>query len=48
MPVVHLAEQLDFTRDPFDRLIVAHAALHEASLVTKDGDLHENYALAVW
>lgn len=46
--VAHLAETLTWTRDPFDRLIVAHAALHEAPLVTKDGTLHERYPRCVW
>lgn len=46
--VAHLAEDLTWTRDPFDRLIVAHAALHEAPLVTKDGALHPRYSGCVW
>lgn len=46
--VVHEAENAGWTRDPFDRLIVAQAALHDAPLVTKDGTLHEHYPGAVW
>lgn len=46
--VAHLADDLAWTRDPFDRLIVAHAALHNAPLVTKDGTLHQNYPRCVW
>jgi PIN domain nuclease of toxin-antitoxin system len=46
--VAHLAEDLTWTRDPFDRLIVAHAALHEAPLVTKDEALHQRYSGCVW
>jgi PIN domain nuclease of toxin-antitoxin system len=46
--VAHRAESLDFTRDPFDRLIVAQAALHGAPLVSKDEELHRHYASAVW
>ena len=46
--VVHAAESLAWTRDPFDRLIVAQAALREAPLVTKDGVLHANYRRCVW
>lgn len=46
--VAHVAEELAWTRDPFDRLIVAHAALHDAPLVTKDADMHQNYARCVW
>jgi PIN domain nuclease of toxin-antitoxin system len=46
--VVRQAERYTWTRDPFDRLIVAQAALHEASLITKDRTLHANYPAAVW
>jgi PIN domain nuclease of toxin-antitoxin system len=46
--VVHEAERYSWTRDPFDRLIVAQASLHGAPLVTKDGRIHEHYAHAVW
>lgn len=35
---------LAFTRDPFDRLIVAHAALLKAALVTHDGVLARHAA----
>ncbi|MGH8192747.1 MAG: type II toxin-antitoxin system VapC family toxin [Rhodanobacteraceae bacterium] len=34
---------LGFTRDPFDRLIVAHAALLKADLVTHDSLLARHY-----
>lgn len=46
--VVHEAEKLDWTRDPFDRLIVAQASLAEAPLVTKDRTLHAAYDDAIW
>lgn len=46
--IVYTAEPYRWTRDPFDRLIVAQAAIHEAPLVTKDETLHENYSHAVW
>ena len=38
---------LAFTRDPFDRLIVAHAALLKAPLVTFDSELHQHYPNAM-
>jgi PIN domain nuclease of toxin-antitoxin system len=38
------ALSLGFTRDPFDRLIVAHAALLRAPLVTLDASLRRYYA----
>jgi PIN domain nuclease of toxin-antitoxin system len=34
---------LGFTRDPFDRLIVAHASLSKATLVTQDTTLRYRY-----
>jgi PIN domain nuclease of toxin-antitoxin system len=46
--VVREAEKLDWTRDPFDRLIVAQASVHEAPLLTRDGMIHEHYPHAVW
>ena len=46
--VVRAAESLSWTRDPFDRLIVAQALLHEAPLVTKDAALHHHYEACIW
>ena len=46
--VVHEAERQAWTRDPFDRLIVAQAALHDALLITKDETLHAHYRRAAW
>ena len=46
--VVREAEHQQWTRDPFDRLIVAQAALYDATLLTKDSHIHEHYAGAFW
>ena len=46
--VAREAEQQSWTRDPFDRLIVAQASLESAALVTKDAAMHAAYPLAVW
>jgi PIN domain nuclease of toxin-antitoxin system len=46
--VVLYAVPLAWTRDPFDRLLVATARLHRAPLITKDPTIHEHYAEAVW
>ena len=35
-------------RDPFDRLIVAQAALRAAVLLTKDRTIRRHYPRAVW
>jgi PIN domain nuclease of toxin-antitoxin system len=46
--LVHAAASLSWTRDPFDRLIVADALVANASLLTKDDVIHANFPLAVW
>ena len=39
----------NWTRDPFDRMIVAHAKSNGfAPLITSDAKIRENYARAVW
>jgi len=45
--VVVEALSLGFTRDPFDRLIVAHAALAKAALITQDALLRYRYPKAM-
>ncbi|HVR30398.1 MAG TPA: PIN domain-containing protein [Thermoanaerobaculia bacterium] len=37
-----------WTRDPFDRIIVAQAKLRPAPLLTRDETIHAHYAHAVW
>ena len=37
-----------WTRDPFDRLIVATAAAHNSILLTKDTTILENFQDAAW
>jgi PIN domain nuclease of toxin-antitoxin system len=46
--VVSEALDLTWTRDPFDRWIVATAKLHRAPLITKDEKIHSHYANAIW
>lgn len=46
--VAAAALSFDFTRDPFDRLITAQAAVAEVPLITKDRRIREFYARAVW
>ncbi len=39
----------NWTRDPFDRIIVAHAKANGyAPLVTADAEIRANYARAIW
>ena len=35
-------------RDPFDRLIVAHAAANDAPLITKDEKIRRHYKRTIW
>lgn len=46
--VARKATGMKWTRDPFDRIIVAQAALNDALLVTKDQDILKHYRRAVW
>lgn len=46
--VVELALGLNWTRDPFDRLIVAEANKEKAVLLSKDRTILANYRKAVW
>ena len=46
--VVQEAERQTWTRDPFDRLIVAQAALVDAELITKDESIRTHYPSAFW
>jgi PIN domain nuclease of toxin-antitoxin system len=46
--VARSALALSWTRDPFDRLIVAQASLREGRLVTKDRVLRKRYGGSVW
>lgn len=42
------AIDLSWTRDPFDRLIAAHAAVADAPLVTADETIREHLPQAIW
>jgi PIN domain nuclease of toxin-antitoxin system len=46
--VVDAAERIDWTRDPFDRLIVAQAMAAGAALVTADHLIRDRFPDAVW
>jgi len=48
MELVETAWPLSWTRDPFDRLIAAHAIVANAPLVTADETIRENLSLAIW
>lgn len=46
--IVTRAMDVAWMRDPFDRLIVAHAGLHDDMLISKDQNILEHYAYALW
>lgn len=46
--VTAAAASLTWTRDPFDRLIVAHASAGGNGLVTKDRTIRGHYPHAIW
>ncbi|MGB0679193.1 MAG: PIN domain-containing protein [Polyangiales bacterium] len=46
--VVETAWSITWTRDPFDRLIVAHAMAADARLITCDATLREHSKIALW
>ncbi|MEQ1533142.1 MAG: PIN domain-containing protein [Sideroxydans sp.] len=46
--VTKTAEALTWTRDPFDRMIVAHCMVAGAVLVSKDALIHQNFSKVVW
>lgn len=46
--LVQAATDLSWTRDPFDRLIAAHAIIANAPLVTADETILEHLPLATW
>ncbi len=46
--IVDIANGLEWTRDPFDRLIVANAIVTRATLLTGDRSILENFSHAIW
>mgnify|MGYP001820657411 FL=1 len=46
--LVDSAASLTWTRDPFDRLIVADALVAGAALITKDRTIHDHTTIARW
>lgn len=46
--LVEHSRRLTWTRDPFDRVIVAHAAVDGARLVTADRTIRGESPIALW
>lgn len=46
--LIRSAIQIKWTRDPFDRIITAEAALHDAPLVSADRVIRKHYVKTIW
>jgi len=46
--VARQACHYEWTRDPFDRIITAHAALTNSFLVTRDRNIQKHYKHVLW
>lgn len=46
--IIAEAVTYNWTRDPFDRFIVASAAVGKTKLITKDKNIRDHFANAVW
>jgi PIN domain nuclease of toxin-antitoxin system len=46
--VAAAALRQSWTRDPFDRIIVAQAAVRRAPLISRDADIRAHYDRALW
>ena len=46
--IVQRAKKHAWTRDPFDRILVAHTEVQKASLLTCDQNILTNFNGAVW
>ena len=48
LQIISESISLEWTRDPFDRIIVANAIVNDAILLTKDSRIQANYSKACW
>ncbi len=48
LQIVTIALKQKWTRDPFDRIIVAQAAINQSLLISKDEMIQENYDKTIW
>lgn len=46
--VVNQAIHFDFSRDPFDRIIVADASINNSYLISKDEIIQKHYKNTIW
>ena len=46
--IIRKAKVNKWTRDPFDRIITAQAAVNNSILITKDKQIRKHYSRAIW
>jgi PIN domain nuclease of toxin-antitoxin system len=46
--IVRQAMHLSFTRDPFDRIIIADASINNSKLISKDRNIKKHYKNTIW
>lgn len=46
--IVNQAVHFDFSRDPFDRIIVADASINNSYLISKDDIIQRHYKNTIW
>ncbi len=46
--IIKKSISMKWTRDPFDRIITAQAAVNSSILITKDKQIRKHYSKAVW
>ncbi len=46
--IIRKSLAMKWTRDPFDRIITAHASVKNSILITKDKQIRKHYSRAVW
>lgn len=48
LKIIQQSAKIGWTRDVFDRLLVAHAHILHSALITKDKKIREHYKKAIW
>ena len=46
--VINASKTLNWTRDPFDRVIVGHAMYKKIPLITRDKSIQQNFEQVIW
>ena len=46
--IINKSIDINWTRDPFDRIITSNASINNVPLITKDNTILSNYLKAIW